>query len=252
MENILYYKKQIIIVLCIFIVFLLASIFIYYNNEKQGKERKVNTVQNIAKKDGNTDNSDMEIDEDKNDNATSSSSYVYVDVKGYVSNPGVYKLKKDSIVNDVLLAAGGIKENADTICVNLSKKVYDEMVIYVHSKDEIKEMENNGKINKDDINLCPNIENASYTPYKEESDIKQEETNSKTDEKKDSTPKEKVNINTSDIDTLTTLPNIGKSKAQAIISYREKNGNFKSIEDIINVSGIGESTFEKIKDYITI
>ncbi len=251
MENILYYKKQIVITLSIFIVFLLASVFIYYGNEKQGKERKVNTVENIAKKDGN--NESEEVTEDNTEENTSNSKYVYIDVKGYVSNPGVYKLKKGSIVNDVLLAAGGIKEDADTICVNLSKKVFDEMVIYVHSKEEIKEMESNGKINKDDINICPNIENAAFTPYKEESENNVTENNISTEnEKKDSTPNEKININTSDIDKLTTLPNIGKSKAQAIISYREKNGDFKSIEDIIKVSGIGESTFQKIKDYITI
>ena len=163
-----------------------------------------------------------------------------MDVKGYVSNPGVYKLKKGTIVNDVLIAAGGIKENADTLCVNLSKKLHDEMVIYLHSKE---------KINKDDTNMCPNIENEAYTPPKEESDKEEKD---ETPEKEGTTLKEKININTSDIDTLTTLPNIGKSKAQSIISYREKNGNFKSIEEIVNVSGIGESTFEKIKDYITI
>ena len=250
MENILYYKKQIVIVLSIFILFLLASVFIYYNNEKSSKERKVNTVENIAKNDGNNANEEKDLEDDTNYESTETDSkYIYVDVKGYVSNPGVYKLKKGTIVNDVLIAAGGIKENADTICVNLSKKLYDEMVIYVHSKDEIKQMEEEGKINKDDTNMCPNIENASYTPLKEESKNLEEE---KESESQDTTLKEKININTSDIDTLTTLPNIGKSKAQSIISYREKNGNFKSIEDIINVSGIGESTFEKIKDYITI
>ena len=126
MENILYYKKQIVITLSIFIVFLLSSIFIYYNNEKQVKERKINKVESITKKDGNNENNSIVEDDIKdNDNENTNSKYVYIDVKGYVSNPGVYKLKKGSIVNDVLIAAGGIKENADTICVNLSKKVLE-------------------------------------------------------------------------------------------------------------------------------
>ena len=64
--------------------------------------------------------------------------------------------------------------------------------------------------------------------------------------------KEVVNINTADVSKLSTLNGIGESKAQAIIKYREDNGKFTKIEDIMNVSGIGEKAFEKIKDFITV
>ena len=151
--------------------------------------------------------------------------FVLVDIKGAVKKPGVYKLNKNSIVNDVIDAAGGLKSSATTDDINLSKSIYNEMVIYISTKSELKEKQNSSN------NVPSIVENDN-------SDI--------------CNVGSKVNINSASVDDLMTLKGVGESKALKIIEYRNTNGLFKSIEDIKNVSGIGETFYEKIKDYITV
>ena len=149
---------------------------------------------------------------------------VLVDIKGAVKKPGVYKLSSSSIVNDVIVLAGGLNKNASTDDINLSKAVYNEMVIYVSTKEEIKNKNNSTVIQS---NNDSNIDNECV-------------------------PSNKVNINTATLNELQNINGIGEAKAQKILEYRNTNGSFKSIEDIKNVSGIGEAFYEKIKGYITV
>ena len=151
---------------------------------------------------------------------------VLVDIKGAVKKPGVYKLSKNSIVNDVIVLAGGLKSGATTDDINLSKAIYNEMVIYISTKSELKEKQNNTS-NIPSNTSETKVDNICVNPNK-------------------------VNINSATVDELTTLNGIGEAKAIKIIEYRNTNGLFKSIEDIKNVSGIGEAFYEKIKDNITI
>ena len=136
------------------------------------------------------------------------------------------------------MKAGGLTENADTSVINLSKKVQDEMVIVIYSRDEVsrfrevKEIEKqvNDKCNqKDEDSLINNacIESSTNTPSK-------------------------VSINTATLEELMNLPGIGESKAKDIINYRETNGPFTSIEDLLKIKGIGESILAKIKENITL
>ena len=148
----------------------------------------------------------------KENNQSSEKKYYYVDIKGEVKDPGVYKLKEGSRVIDAINASGGLKENANTYSVNLSKKITDEMV---PSNSENTNVSNN--------TITQNTKNSSL-----------------------------VNINTAATKELSSITGIGESKASNIVKYREENGNFSSIEDIKNVSGIGDSLFEKIKKYITV
>ncbi len=151
---------------------------------------------------------------------------VSVDIKGLVVNPGVYNIKSDSRIIDVIELAGGLKEGANTEQINLSKKVTDEMVIVIYSNEEVESMKKNDSYN--------NIDNANYVEEYKIND----------------TSDGKVSINTSTLEELMTLKGIGKSKAEAIIKYRNTVGLFNSIEEIMNVSGIGESIYKKIKDNI--
>ena len=156
---------------------------------------------------------------------------IRVDVKGMVKKAGVYELAKDSIVNDAIKKAGGLTSKADTTNVNLSKSLTNEMVIYIPKKEEVtKSTVNDALVDKS--NSVGFIDNESST----------ETTNTTT----------KVNINTATLKDLITLNGIGESKAQAILEYRTKNGNFKTLEDLKKVSGIGEAAYEKIKDNICI
>lgn len=158
----------------------------------------------------------------------------YVDIKGSVKKPGVYKFKENDRVIDAIEKAGGLNKNADTSNINLSKKLSSEMVVYIYNEKEIK--------NKDSLS-CNNICNVEVIEVN--NCIEEEETTV-------NTISDLVNINTATIDELLTLSGIGESKAKSIIEYRTNNGLFQTIEDLKNVSGIGEALFNKIKDKITV
>lgn len=180
---------------------------------------------------------------------------IFVDVKGYVNNPGVYEVDENKRVIDAINLAGGLKGNAITSNLNLSKKLTDEMLIIVYSKQEINTYMS--KLEKENVEIkeiscvnteciCPDIKNDACI-NKEEINIEDEQAKEeKTEQKND-----KISINNATKEELMTLDGIGESKANNIIKYRQEN-KFNTIEDIKNVSGIGDAAFEKIKDKITL
>lgn len=148
---------------------------------------------------------------------------IFVDVKGAVKMPGVYKLQQGDRLIDAINEAGGYLAEANANVLNHALKVTDEMVIYVPLIGE----------NIEDFKLFQDIQsNPTATSVDSSSN--------------------KINLNTATEAELTTLPGIGPSKAQAIIDYRETVGRFKVIEDLKNVSGIGDKTYEKLKDQIDV
>ena len=225
------HKKQIILV-CLGLVLLLVigSFFIYKNYTADDKEEK-NIVLNTKK--------DTKKDEEEEEEV-----YYQVDIKGEVINPGIYTVKEGSRVIDVIRLAGDLTEVADTSVLNLSKKVKDEMVIIVYSYDEVE----------------------NFTATKEKEEIEQEACLSQNGIQNDACIKDstddtssssvvisgKVSLNTATLDELMTLPGIGEAKAQAIIEYREEVGAFQNIEELKEVSGIGDAIFDQIKENITI
>ena len=163
----------------------------------------------------NTQEKEIENDEEE---------FIVVHVTGEVKNPGVVKVKEGSRVEDLVKAAGGLTENADISNVNLAYVVEDGIKIRIPSTDDEK--------------------NEEYiTQSIGEGIIMQEEGNSNSSI---------VNINTANETELEELPGIGASIAGRIIDYRNKNGKFKDLDDIKNVTGIGESKYEKIKDLIKV
>lgn len=168
------------------------------------------------------------IAEEKNITTTISNIF-YVDVKGAVKKPGVYEFKNGDRVIDAINKAEGITKLGNTSNINLSKRLYSEMVVYIYTDKEIK---NGSKI----INCNTRCDCEAL----EVNNCIDNETNNK------------ININTASLIELQTLSGIGESKAKDIIKYREDNANFNTIEELKNVSGIGDLIFEKIKDYITV
>ncbi len=164
---------------------------------------------------------------------------LYVDIKGEVKKPGVYKANENTRVNDIITLAGGLTKNANTRSINLSKKVTDEMVIIVHSKSEITDFSKTKEIEK---HIAQNCNTESYSLINNVC-INNTETQ---------TTSGLISLNTATKEELMTLSGIGEKKALDIISYREQNNGFKTIEEIMNISGIGETLFAQIKDYITI
>lgn len=164
---------------------------------------------------------------------------VYVDIKGAVKKPGVYKINSDKKIIDVITIAGGLMENTNTDNINLSKKVTDEMVIIIYTDEEVKNSNIVDTVIKviDKECVCPNIQNDGCI----NTEINDSITN----------VNNIININTATLEELMSINGLGEAKAKAIIKYREENGYFKIIDDLLNVSGIGEALFEKIKEYIT-
>lgn len=207
------------------------------------------------------------------DLSSSDDSNIKVEIKGMVLNPGVYELENGKRVNDLIEVSGGLLENANTNYLNLSKKLKDEMIIIVYSNDEINSFKENKNSNYENIKIecnCPDTinnacmdigdisheDNITYDNNSENKNSNSENKNSNSENKNlDSNISDidsKISINEADEENLTKISGIGSSKAKSIIEYRKQNGNFKTIEDIMNVSGIGKSLFEKIKDYITV
>ncbi len=168
---------------------------------------------------------------------TIKSSQIYVDVKGYVNKPGVYKLDSNSRVIDAIKTSGGLKKDANTRFINLSKVLNDGDVIVIYSNSEIKKAKKQDVIYVETPCVCEEVKNDAC--YKDNSLNETNKTN-------------KININNASLEELKTLSGIGEAKAKSIIEYRTKNGNFKSIEDLLNVSGISETIYAKIKENITV
>ncbi|MEK4028743.1 helix-hairpin-helix domain-containing protein [Pseudobacillus sp. FSL P4-0506] len=151
-------------------------------------------------------------------------SIVMVDMKGAVVAPGIYSLKSGERINDAVAKVGGFQKEADRTAINLAQKLQDEMVIYVP------------KIGEE-----PPEELAAVIPPQESAQGHSSDSSGSA-----------VNINEASVEELQQLPGIGKAKAQAIIDYRETTGSFSKPEDLKNVSGIGEKTFEKMASLVVI
>ena len=148
---------------------------------------------------------------------------IVVHVCGAVNAPGVYTLAAECRVWDAIDAAGGFSEDADTNYLNLAGTICDGQKVYVPTAGEVDPLAENG-----------------WNPLNPEQATAGSENS------------QRVNINTADQTALTGLPGIGEAKAKSIIAYRTEHGRFSSIEEIMEIPGIKEAVFSKIKDYITV
>lgn len=236
------YRNKIVgcIILCLVGVIAFAGIY-FFNVEKI----TANSIVFESTKD-KIDNVNEKIEKTFKENESSAvDNLIKVDIKGEVKKPGVYEVEINKRISDVISLAGGVTSNADTSVTNLSKKVFDEMVIIVYSKKEVASFGETKKLESTNQTKCKNNEKLVNNSCVL--------TDSFSNNNNDLPNKTNIiNINTATIDDLMNLSGIGESKAKSIVEYRMKNGKFKKIEDILNVSGIGESLFEKIKSNITV
>ena len=225
----LFNRKLIFSIISMFVIAGLS--FVYISNTN--KELKKSEVYDLEVEEKKTNN--LEIEE--------AIKYITVDIKGEVKSPGVYKIEEGKRVVDAINASGGLTKKAVTKYINLSKVLKDEDVIIINNISELEKIEDKKNIEEIKINNKSNIS-------VKESDVI---TNDKSDivKESDSNKNTIVNINTCTLDELLSINGIGESKAKSIIEYRENVGLFTSKEDIMKVSGIGNSLYDKIKDYIT-
>lgn len=162
---------------------------------------------------------------------------IMVDVEGAVKQPGVVALPEGGRVFQAIEKAGGFSSEADSRVINQAEILSDGQKLYIPTKKEV--LDSSAANSSGDVlseGSGQNTQNPSSFCYGGPA----------------ATASAKININTADSGSLQNLPGVGPSTADKIIAYRNENGKFKKIDDIKNVSGIGEKTFEKFKDQITI
>lgn len=218
--------KKVIGISAILIVIVFISLLTYGRNKSNVfKDEYMNNIfidedtidlESINESDNNEYLIENVIKEDKNINSLdSSNNIIVVEIKGEVLRPDVYELNEGSIVKELIEAAGGLTSEADISNINRAKEVKNHDLVIIRNINDMSNVEEHDNI------------------------IEIEEDNDGV-----------ISINDADLSKLKEIPGIGDVKANAIIMYREKNGGFKSIEELKNVDGIGEKTFEKIKDSI--
>ena len=211
--------KKIIIISIIIITILFLIYLIYKNNVDYPNEINLNEILQ-------TEDTNKEINQINNIvtntiNATQNNEII-VHITGEVKKEGVIHLNKGDRIIDAIKKAGGETKQADLSQVNLAYELQDGQKIYIPNKNE--------KISKYIVDENGNT-NINSLNSKEE---------------------EKVNINTANQSELDSLPGIGPATAQKIIEYRNQNGNFKKIEDLQNVKGIGQAKYEEIRNNIEV
>lgn len=212
-------KDQFILLLFATIILILGAGIFFWQNMKNSQlissmtvSASLNQTDLFSGHHGSNPLSEESVKEIKNEK-------ILVHVAGEVLNSGVYELESGARVIDALMAAGGATSLANLDIINLAAPISDGEKIYIPSVIE--------KINQFN-------QNSSFTSYSSGGSSG------------------KININTADASELQKLTGIGPGKAKSIIDYRNKNGPFKSVDDLLNVSGIGEKTLEKIRDEIVV
>lgn len=178
------------------------------------------TAQYISTQDVSTETEETQIETEMKESEVPSqeteAQLLYVYVCGEIEFPGVYTLSDGSRICDLFEAAGGLTEKAAPDYWNQARLLVDGEMIYVPTIEEAKERLESG--------LSTNTDNTNG----------------------------KINLNTASLEQLMEIPGIGEAKASAILRYREENGGFSSIEEIMNIEGIKEGVFSKMKEYIVV
>ncbi|MCS5349235.1 helix-hairpin-helix domain-containing protein [Staphylococcus aureus] len=215
-----FFNQWKVYIISVIVSFVLLAGFIFWRQDHQLQNNKVNS-NDASFKQLNIDNNNTKLVEDQNkdsDKLIKNKGPVYVDVKGAIKHPNVYKMSPTDRVIDLLNKAE-LLEDADVSQINLSEKLTDQKMIYIPRKGQ------------------KNIESQLGT---NKSQVNQSNTNVK------------VNLNTASASELMSVPGVGQTKANAIIEHRNQQGAFQDIEELKKVKGFGSKTFEKLKSYFTI
>jgi len=216
-------KKRIKIVAVVLFFFIAGIGYFIWNRTAMAKKESVELAGVLALE--QTDTAEKAVPssgENTGEEASEISEDWVIYVCGAVNSPGIYVLKPGSRLYEAIAMADGFSAEADPSYHNLARSISDGERIYIVSSEETKEL------------------TAQQQVLGEQG--------------ADKSPKESglINLNTATAEQLTELPGIGEAKAAGILEYRARIGQFTAIEEIKNVSGIGEAMYEKIKDKITV
>lgn len=242
MENIK--KNKIIYIFICIIIVILCVIILFFLDKKDASSEGYNYLE-ISEESINSNTTE--------NNNTEVQNNIYIHIMGEVKNPGVVIAKEGDRIKDIIEKAGGTTEKADLKNINLAYKVEDGQKINIPNIDENKNenvlQEKDDEKNKSTTNNTnnKNAKNVNHITKSSGTNVIVDGNNNDAESKSS-----KVNINTATQTELEILNGIGPSTASKIIKYRNERGKFKKIEDIKNVSGIGEAKFKKIEADIVV
>ncbi|MCR1951848.1 helix-hairpin-helix domain-containing protein [Clostridium sp. DSM 100503] len=215
-------KRNIVLIILVFICILTSFILYGRNKSKVFKDEYMKNIF-VDEESHAEDSAEVSAEPIKEVNGENkspqSTKMIVVEIKGEVVNPDVYEISEGSIIRDLITKAGGLTNDANIEKINRADKLRDNQLIVIPNKNNL----SNANVNDN-----TNINNGSTS----ENGV--------------------ININTATLEELQKINGVGEVKAKSIIEYREKNGGFKSIDEMKNIEGIGDKTFEKMKDKITI
>ncbi|MDI9218984.1 MULTISPECIES: helix-hairpin-helix domain-containing protein [Clostridium] len=215
-------KRNIVLIILVFICILTSFILYGRNKSKVFKDEYMKNIF-VDEESHAEDSAEVSAEPIKEVNGKNkspqSTKMIVVEIKGEVVNPDVYEISEGSIIRDLITKAGGLTDEANIEKINRADKLRDNQLIVIPNKNNL----SNANVNDN-----TNINNGSTS----ENGV--------------------ININTATLEELQKINGVGEVKAKSIIEYREKNGGFKSIDEMKNIEGIGDKTFEKMKDKITI
>ena len=207
------FMSTVVLIFCIVSGFLLSNLLFHREPEEIAAKEMLSPFSSIEENQLPEGNT---VEEDARPKV------MYTDIKGSVKEPGIYSFSSEERVYDVLKRAGGLLEEADSDRINFSAKIEDQQVLYIPAVGE---------------ELPEHLDQLASSEGKQST--------------ADSEPS-KININTASPSELQQIPGIGSVKAQEIIRFREENGSFQKVEDLQEISDIGEKTVEKLKNFVTI
>lgn len=214
-------KRNIVLIMLVFLCVITSFILYGKNKSKVFKDEYMKNifVEEEAPDDNSVEVNAEPIKEVKGENQlTKGTKMIVVEIKGEVANPDVYEISEGSIIRDLITKAGGLTNEANIDKINRADKLRDNQLIVIPNKNELSNANTNINVSKEGNTSEDGI----------------------------------ININTASLEELQKINGVGEVKAKSIINYREKNGGFKSIDEMKNIEGIGDKTFEKMKDQITI
>lgn len=214
-------KRNIVLIMLVFLCVITSFILYGRNKSKVFKDEYMKNifVEEEAPDDNSVEVNAEPIKEVKGENQlTKSTKMIVVEIKGEVVSPDVYEISEGSIIRDLITKAGGLTNEANIDKINRADKLRDNQLIVIPNKNDLSNANTNINISKEGNTSEDGI----------------------------------ININTASLEELQKINGVGEVKAKSIINYREKNGGFKSIDEMKNIEGIGDKTFEKMKDQITI
>ena len=201
-----------------------SAVFVSSSQEKAAAKDEEKVAETQKTGDINAVNMvSKELQKDTQEASGNTSAIIYVHICGAVEKPGVYETGSNARLIDLIELAGGLTKQADGDYINQAQPVADGQRIYIPTKEEVSKLSASDYFSGDAVSA-------------EASDGKEA----------------LVNINTATLEELMELPGIGQSKANSIVEYRKSNGKFKTIEDIMNISGIKEGLYNQISSFITV